>query len=197
MISSRERGWPWQSCNRAGAGCGGSCQAGQAGSSLAGRMASQAAFPYGSKLRRPQGFHNPGNGPSKKSRGWGGRVSKTFHGPPPGPARQPPRAQSCPGRRTSYGPRTRGAPHTCSSPGQEPQPQGSFPSPPSAPTHQPLPRLSPLSPETPPPCHSLFILPTAWKLLAPTDLGESHCLSLCPTFKPPCFCICSSLRLSS
>lgn len=81
MISSRERGWPWQSCNRAGAGCGGSCQAGQAGSSLAGRMASQAAFPYGSKLRRPQGFHNPGNGPARRAGGGEEGLARPFTAP--------------------------------------------------------------------------------------------------------------------
>lgn len=43
----------------------------------------QAAFPDGSKLRRPQEFHNPANRLSKKSRRQGkGRASKTLPGRP-------------------------------------------------------------------------------------------------------------------
>lgn len=85
----REQGWPWQGCNRArGLGVAEAAGAGQAEQGCPGRAGRrvaaqlgdwlpQMAFPDRSKLRRPQGFHNPGNGLSKNRR-WGrGRASKT------------------------------------------------------------------------------------------------------------------------
>lgn len=89
----------------------------------------QAAFLDGSTLRRPQGFHNPGNGLSKKSRVWRrGRASKTLPRPLTRFYVIAPFVQPCLGRRISYGlrsrpsPRAGDTPHTCSSPGLAPHP---------------------------------------------------------------------------
>lgn len=68
---SRERGWPWQSCNRAGAGCGGSCQAGQAGSSLAGRMASPGGLPLQKQVEESTRVSQPRKRAQQEEQGVG------------------------------------------------------------------------------------------------------------------------------
>lgn len=185
VICRREQGWLWQSCNRA-RGPGVAELPGwagkQAGSSLAGRLASPD-FPDGSKSRRPQGFHNSGNGLSKKSRRWGrGRASKTLPRllPPPGPVLQPPCAQLCPGRRTSCGLRSRPSPRGRMLPTPVP-PQYQHFTPARAPSH-PFPHptltnycLSRSSPSlaSPPICHHSLPLP----IHSPHSLEPpcSHC----------------------
>lgn len=55
---------------------------GQAAVQLGGWLP-QMAFPDGSKLKRLQGFHNPGNGLSKKRRRGREGLAKIFQGPSP------------------------------------------------------------------------------------------------------------------
>ena len=85
-VATERPGWAWQKLpGRAGR------QAGKRAGGRAGRQAAvqlggwlpQMAFPDGSKFKRPQGFHNPGNGLSKKRR-WGREgLAKLFQGPSP------------------------------------------------------------------------------------------------------------------
>lgn len=89
VTSRTEQGCPWQNCNRAW-GWGWWKPLGWAGRWVAaglGGWAPPAAFLVTSKLRRPQGFHNPGNGLSKKSGKWrkGKGWQEPSKAPPPGP----------------------------------------------------------------------------------------------------------------
>lgn len=106
-VATGQAGWAWQKLP------------GRAGRRVAAQLGDwlpQMAFPDRSKFRRPQGFHNPGNGLSKKNRRWGrGRASKT----PPRPFPQ----GLCPS------PHVLGeGPAMVSGHGQVPQ-QGMFPTP--------------------------------------------------------------------
>lgn len=88
-VATERRAWAWQKLpGRAGrwAGRQAGRQGRQAGRQTAvqlGGWLPQMAFPDGSKFKRPQGFHNPGNGLSKKRR-WGREgLAKLFQGPSP------------------------------------------------------------------------------------------------------------------
>ena len=157
-ISRKEQGWSRQSCNRAG---------GRVWRKLPGWAGRQVADwlrgwpPQEASQGGHRGFTTQEMGPARRAGGGGGKgLGRPFQGPHQG---------LCPGPHVSS-PVQGGGPAMVSGPGQVPEqemlptpvppwdryliPQpGILLSPPSPPTHQPLPRLSSLSPGTLPTCH--------------------------------------------
>lgn len=88
VMSRRKQDCPWQSCKGQGGWVWWKLLgwAGRRVAAWLGGRPPQAAFPDGSKLRRPQEFHNLGNRLSEKSRRQGREgLARPSQGPPPCP----------------------------------------------------------------------------------------------------------------